>query len=495
MKKYFSITLLLAVVLTFVSTVPAHAAANMNYLDSLAGDDYPYLYYDFNTEFSSSGTANDASTISRAEGEGIGGTDALLITHSMDGNHGLLNPYFLDQGIILDSAYKLSGWIRFDKALKLDAEGNTIGTYTLNSAGQAFTVAIEYKGTNASGGLQDSWQTNYVKQTIPNFNDGKWHYIEKQFPGGALNARGVTYFKNPDRIPNLQFILSHSQDGKNAAKLEELLTGYTAGTSKAKLSWYMDDLIYEPVVAANAPAGSVPVVSAISAPSSNIAGETATFSWIHTPSDAAITGETVTASKVIVRTLVKVTPDSEYADEGWALIDQKYVTGNSFDYEIPADMVGKEVKFEIFPYDETNAAVSGYIPGRIQTVSLGTIVKSEVITPTLDAFVPNMDGSGSITLNLTAVNNKVNAPGNELNLFAILAIYDNSGALIDCKVQDIPSINGGASLPLANQNYTFTLNTEEYTATASAKAFIWGGDGFVPDAAYTAYHTVLSQTK
>ena len=87
MKKYFSLTLLLAIALTSVSAMPAQAV-----LDST----YPYIFRDYNQN--ADGAGNGATW---AEGEGVAGTGALKITDRKQGNDDFESLPILDKESII----------------------------------------------------------------------------------------------------------------------------------------------------------------------------------------------------------------------------------------------------------------------------------------------------------------------------------------------------------------------------------------------------------
>ena len=126
MKKYFSLTLLLSMVLTLVSTIPVQAA--LDGTDPL-DDTYPYIFLDYNTSVTTK-TNGEGLTIAKAEwasGKGVGGTGALKVT---DRNHNVNDPLVLptlqDKESIQRNAYTISGWVKLVHTKKLDLQGNTI---------------------------------------------------------------------------------------------------------------------------------------------------------------------------------------------------------------------------------------------------------------------------------------------------------------------------------------------------------------------------------
>ena len=258
----------------------------------------------------------------------------------------------------------------------------------------------------------------------------------------------------------------------------------------------LDDFQYIPVVSETAPTGTVPVVDITSQATlaENFVDETVNISWNHTPSSVGI--NTVTESKVVVRVFKQISAVGEYATGGWALVDQGFARGNSFSYPLTADMLGDTYKFEVFPYDKVvdSGGRSTYRAGAIQTVSMTTsVVYPEVVTPKAGTPITFTPAERKITFELAEVTNNRSTP---LNLFTIIALYDTNGALIDCRVNPLPSVAGNASLPALNLTHTVTLSTDaEYNEVASAKAFVWGGSGFSDTASHIAYATVSSKTK
>ncbi len=526
MKKYFSLTLLLAMVLTLVSTIPAQAA-----LDNT----YPYVFLDYNASVGAKGNGNEPFVAKSewAENEGVGGTGALKVTDKNKLNDdNLATAVLKDTESIKRDSYKISGWVKFVSANKLDAQGNTIlgsdgnpeqwefkTPLTNLRLGVNFTYNLNPSGTFTSG-------RNAVGAITPDLTDHKWHYFEtefvqqnvssanttpnyaKAFPftdHGKPAASGGTYPYDWTVNETANFGIRFISNAGSSSQFKDIFNGFDANAHQGELICYLDDFQYTPYVSATTMDGSVPVVTingGSTSLASNIAGETVNISWTHAATNTGITNVKDNGSKVVVRVFKKVFAgaNTDYADNGWVLVDQQFATGNSFNYPLTEAMLGDYYKFEVFPYDEVVdlAGKSTYRAGAIKTVEMtNPVSKGEIITPkagTPITFTSLGTGSGGkITFELTEVRNNRTTT---LDLFTIIALYDDTGALIDCHVNDLAPLVGVGSLPSLALTHTVTLGDDAaYNEVASAKAFVWGGSAIGNPASHKAYTTVSTATK
>ncbi|MBO5930501.1 MAG: hypothetical protein J6Q27_04330, partial [Clostridia bacterium] len=114
MKKYFSLALLMAMVLTLVSTVPAQAALD---------DTYPYIFFDYNQETAGKGSGSGWNTMitSWADGMGVDGTGAMKVVDRNNSNDTVFNKNLLDKESISRDSYTISGWVKVVHADKYNA--------------------------------------------------------------------------------------------------------------------------------------------------------------------------------------------------------------------------------------------------------------------------------------------------------------------------------------------------------------------------------------
>lgn len=499
MKKYFSLTMLLAMVLTFVSAMPAQAA-----LDAT----YPYIFLDYNQQVASRGSGSGWTTATAiwADGQGVDGTGALKIedrNHNSNDTLGTMN--LLDKESITRDTYTISGWVKVIHADKYDADGNKIDENGDGKTDQWEFIddlrlgTILYYGYNNNGSAGTEYATNFSAIPVSGLSDGKWHYFTQTYAQGTFTGMtGKSYDWTTSKPSQFQFrFLTHSGTDQRFFQVFKGFNRYLPGTTtdtdqRGELLYYIDDYQYTPVVADTIVDGSVPVVTLTSPDSlaSNVVGDTVNVSWSHTPSNSAV------SSKVVIRVFKKVLAGSEYATEGWALVDQQFAEGNSYSYPLTAEMLGDTYKFEVFPYDVTS---NSYRPGAIKTVTMTrpvsnpVTVKPKAGTPITFASLGAGNG-GTITFELAEVTN--NRSTTTLDLFTIIALYDSNGALVDCKIKNLPDIVGVGSLTAEFLTHTVTLSTDaEYNEVASAKAFVWSGSNFDDTASHISYTSVQSKTK
>ncbi len=503
MKKYFSLTMLLAMVLTLVSTVPAQAA-----LDAT----YPYIFLDYNQQVATkgAGTAPFIAKSEWAENEGVGGTGALKVT---DRNHSLNDDSLsvstlLDKESITGGSYKISGWVKFVSANKLNSDGTTIDGNLDGNPDQweliddlRFGTVLEYGYKN--NGVDTLYRSARINVKTPGLSDHRWHYFEQEYVQvanpGAPYEKAFCFTDDGRNYPydwttgiNTNFSLRFLSNASSDSRFYKVFKDSTTSDCNGELIYYLDDFQYIPVVSDTVTDGSVPIV-ALTSPAtlvSNLVDETVNISWNHTPSNAA------TSSKVVVRVFKQIVAGTDYATNGWVLVDQQYANGNSFNYPLTVDMLGDTYKFEVFPYDVTS---NSYRAGAIKTVTMTRPVSNPVTvepkagTPITFTSLGAGNG-GTVTFELAEVTN--NKSATTLDLFTIIALYDTNGALIDCKINNLPDIVGVGSLPSSSLTHTVTLSTDaEYNEVASAKAFVWSGSNFNDALSHISYTSVQSKTK
>lgn len=488
MKKYFSLTLLLAMVLTLVSTVPVQAAL----------DNYPYIFLDYNEEIDSVTKKKDGVTVAKAvwaSGKGVGGTGALKITDRNNANDALVESTLLDKESITRDSYKVSGWVKFVSANKLDPDGTTIDENQDGKPDQWGLVPNLKFGTVLTYGYKDNGvDTSYATTNFSNIStldvtNGQWHYFEQTYRHGVDSFTADNPNSDPIQYPydwtttkptkfTFRFLTQYC-----SSKFDDIFNGFKNNPDNrgGELIYYLDDYQYIPDVSKELDDGSVPVVT-LAGPTTleeNFVGETVNISWDYTSTDIAV------ESKVVVRVFKKISADNrQYATDGWVLVDQQFADGDSFDYPLTEAMLGDKYKFEVFPYDVTS---NSYIAGAIQDVVMtNPVAYPEVVRPKAETPITftslGTGNGGEITFELAEVENNRVTP---LQLFTIIALYDANGALIDCKVNDLPPVLGNTSL--TNFTHTEPLTDAVYNEVASARAFVWGGTDFDDTASHIAY--------
>lgn len=521
MKKYFSLTMLLAMVLTLVSTVPAQAA-----LDNT----YPYIFLDYNTSVDqiekTEGTYGTTAVAEWAESKGVGGTGALKIT---DRNHNrndgdLVTSNLLDKESITRDSYKISGWVKLVHANKLDTDGNIINGEDGKPAQWELTNDVTF-GTVLNYGYTGGGTNTYSATKFSNISTpsdltqltgGKWYYFEQTYTKDvdtftSQTASGTTYTYDwtTSKNTNFQFRFLGKTSDSRFFQIFDGFYRYLIGSEnshsssgntehRGELLYYVDDYQYIPVVSDTLVDGSVPVVTPINSKEIDtfFVDDTIHISWGHTPTSTDFVN-TVTDSKVVVRVFKEVKAGGEYATNGWALVDQLFADGNSYSYPLTADMLGNRYKFEVFPYDSVVDSEDRptYRAGAIQTFTMKKEVsKPEIVTPadTPITFTP-LETGGKITFQLAEVTNN---RATSLDLFTIIALYDNKGALIDCKVNPLTVPGDGGTLTENGPvTHSETLNADVYDKVASAKAFVWGGSSFDDTVSHKAYTEPQSKTK
>ena len=310
MKKYFSLTMLLAMVLTFVSTMPAQAA-----LDAT----YPYIFLDYNQQVAGRGNGEGWTTAAAiwADGEGVDGTGALKITdknHNANDTLGSMN--LLDKQSITRDTYTISGWVKVVHADKYDANGNKIDENGDGKTDQWEFIddlrlgTVLYYGYNNNGSAGSEYATNFSTIPVSGLGDGKWHYFTQTYSQGTFT--GLSASRTYDWTTNIasqfqfRFLTNQQTDQRFFTVLQGfnryMPDGVTGTDQRGELLYYIDDYQYTPVVADTIVDGSVPVVTLTSPASlaSNIVGDTVNVSWNHTPSNSAV------SSKVVIRVFKKV---------------------------------------------------------------------------------------------------------------------------------------------------------------------------------------------
>ena len=105
MKKYLSLTLILGMMLTLVSIIPAEAKAFA---------DYPYIYSDFeNQDFSADGIAS-SNTLTWTQGGAHGSKGALHIEQTNSSRD--VNFTMKDAAWLKGGSFRMSAWVKADAA-------------------------------------------------------------------------------------------------------------------------------------------------------------------------------------------------------------------------------------------------------------------------------------------------------------------------------------------------------------------------------------------
>ena len=223
MKKYISLALVLGMLLTVVGIIPAEAKVYT---------DYPYIYSDFEDPASISDLASGQND-SKWEAGGAGGSaGALHITQQSKGDGPMQDHQFKipDAHFLLEGKFKMSAWVKLD-------------TTKTKLKDQTFGFAFWAPATHPEQGTSTSrWMTGWTVAD-DRFNSGEWVYVEKIIDSwnGAMNS-GWTM--DPDAEGTFQF----------GVRLGSVGAGTFGGAvaddspSKTELSWYLDDLIIEPVL-------------------------------------------------------------------------------------------------------------------------------------------------------------------------------------------------------------------------------------------------------
>jgi len=159
MKRYLSMAVILGLVLSFLSTIPAAAATN------------PYIHETFETE-----TSVTTSFAEWRETEGLDGTGAMYANYTSNGDQ-IYQVKLSDGAAIHNKDIKISGWIKLDTT-KTKLKDATIYLYLFNQSGRGYSSV-----GNASADLAS-------------LNAGNWVYFEKviNWTGGFTDADAY----NPD---------------------------------------------------------------------------------------------------------------------------------------------------------------------------------------------------------------------------------------------------------------------------------------------------------
>lgn len=159
--------------------------------------------------------------------------------------------------------------------------------------------------------------------------------------------------------------------------------------------------------------------------------------------------------------------------KNYATLGQYVTDWESASYTVPDVAIGKYLKLELAPMDETNQM------GQLVTFDMGVIKKAFEIIPKITDWSEStgaVNGSVKIACNLSSFG--------EQNVVVILALYDENNTLVGMSVKPITVSNG--------YDDTVTVSASlSGTNAASAKMFVWSGKS-LQDAGEKSYSEAVS---
>ena len=228
----------------------------------------------------------------------------------------------------------------------------------------------------------------------------------------------------------------------------------------AGLTYYLDDITYE--------AYEEPVVEILPPKAVNVSvdGSAVTGYEVYPYWDLESTNDGVD------NTFVRVSKILDNGQEATLAIEPLM-----YAYTIPEIAEGAKLRFDILPGEDT---AEGLIYGDFVSVTMDKVKPELVIKPELGEFDAE---SGSVTGKLSVENNKQDT----VDVFMVIALYDENGAAIRFESKNISASSG------AVENITVSVSTasgEGFAPVAKVKAYVWGGsDVFNTD--MTPYTDVL----
>jgi len=345
---------------------------------------------------------------------------------------------------IFESKYRVSAYFKLDTEITADTVTGNAGIYV---GGNPVSVP---NATSIAGSLGD-------------FNSGEWTKFEK-----VLDPIDIGLATSASYIPRLGDV----SGGATLSVFSGTPENLPSEEHPLPYGFYLDDFVVEPYVESPETLG-VPKLESINNECYDLVGSYFKMDYNYVPIDEIV------ESKVRVRVL------QEFRTDEFAIIDQFYGDLNGFVYEIPESANGAKLRFEVMPYDktETDDFVAGY-----QTVYTTSIITDE--TEDVSVELNNFDETAkTISGTVTVSNQKIS--GDSLNLFAMVALYNEKGALLRIYTTPVSVANGDVDTPVA---FTTASFDDIYDTVKSAKVFVWGGES-LEVTNRKAYTAVAEKTK
>ncbi|MBR4891493.1 MAG: hypothetical protein IKU15_09465 [Clostridia bacterium] len=348
---------------------------------------------------------------------------------------------------MFESPYRVSAYFKLDKEITAGTVTGGVGIYVGGSP-----VSVP----NATS----------IRSTLADLNDGDWSKFE-----AVLDPIDIGLATSASYIPRLGDV----GGGATLSVFSETPEHLPSDEHPLPYAFYMDDFIVEPYVESPDTLG-VPKLSYVESENVecyNLVGSYFKMDYNYAP----IEGEV--ESKVRVRVL------QEFDTDKFAILDQFYGDLNGFVFEIPESANGKKLRFEVMPYDknEDDEFIAGY----------QIVYTTDVITDTAEDVsveLNDFDETGkTISGTVTVSNEKIN--GDSLNLFAMVALYNEKGALLRIDTTPITVANGDVGTSVT---FTTLAFNDIYDDVKSAKVFVWGGES-LDVTNRKAYTAIAEKTK
>ncbi len=171
------------------------------------------------------------------------------------------------------------------------------------------------------------------------------------------------------------------------------------------------------------------------------------------------------ADKLEGNTVVRILASENGVD--WGICDHVLADYGYATYQIPSSLVGKIIKAEILPIDETETEDTKiYEQGDILTVELGEVMKAFVIEHEITKW---SEADGEVAAQVYFENNMASL--GDQNVVAILAVYDENNTLIGLAEKAETVLVGTP----ATMKVSASLAGAENLVPTYAKLYVWEG--------------------